>query len=59
MPGTTRGDSKRKARASRFQRGARAEFNATMRRMLSAAERLDVSKIRPDQLAAASGPPDD
>jgi ParB family chromosome partitioning protein len=43
----------------RFQRGARAEFRATMQKMLSAAERLDVSKIRPDQLAAASGPPDE
>jgi len=43
----------------RFQRGAKAEFEATIRKMLSAAERLDVSSIRPDQLAAASGPPDE
>jgi len=43
----------------RFQRGAKAEFEETIRKMLSAVERLDVSKIRPDQLAAASGPPDE
>jgi ParB family chromosome partitioning protein len=41
----------------RFRRGVTAEFDATMDKMLDAAERFDVSKIRPDQLARASGAP--
>jgi len=43
----------------RFMRGATAEFDATIQKMLSGASRFDASKVRPDQLAAASGPPDD
>jgi ParB family chromosome partitioning protein len=41
----------------RFRRGATAEFDPTIDKMLDAAERFDTSKIRPDQLARASGPP--
>lgn len=40
----------------RFRRGVTAEFDATMDKMLDAAERFDTSKVRPDQLARASGP---
>jgi len=43
----------------RFQRAAKAEFEATLRRMLDGASRFDASKVKPDQLAAASGPPDE
>jgi len=43
----------------RFRRGAKAEFDPTLERMISAARRFDPSKIRPDHLAAASGPPEE
>lgn len=40
----------------RFKRGAKADFDETIDRMLAAARRLDVSKIRPDQVARSGGP---
>ena len=43
----------------RFQRGARADFDETISRMLASAKRFDPSKIKADQLAGASGPPDE
>jgi ParB family chromosome partitioning protein len=43
----------------RFQRGAKAEFDATIERMTASARRFDASKIRADQLAAAGGAPAD
>jgi len=41
----------------RFQRGATAPYEATMEKMLEAAKAFDASKIRPDHLAKAAGPP--
>lgn len=43
----------------RFKRGTSAEFDATLDRMISAAKRFDAAGVRPDQLAAASGPPEE
>ena len=43
----------------RFKRGARADFEDTVDAMLAAVQKLDVTKVRADQLAAAAGPPDD
>jgi ParB family chromosome partitioning protein len=43
----------------RFQRGAKAEFDATIERMTASARRFDASKIRAAQLAAAGGAPAD
>ncbi len=43
----------------RFKRGATGEFDETLDRMLAAAQRFDASKVRADQLAGASGPPED
>lgn len=40
----------------RFQRGAQAEFDATVDRMLGSALKFDPSKIKADQLARAGGP---
>jgi ParB family chromosome partitioning protein len=45
-------------RKGRFSGGAKAEFDATLERMISSARRFDVSKVRADQLARASGPPE-
>ena len=42
----------------RFQRGATAEFDETIAKMFSAARRFDVARIRADQLARASSPPE-
>jgi ParB family chromosome partitioning protein len=39
----------------RFQRGAKAEFDATMEKMIASAKRFDASKIKPGQVAAAGG----
>jgi ParB family chromosome partitioning protein len=41
----------------RFQRGAKAEFDETMDKMLAAAERFDVGKVKVDQLARSGGAP--
>jgi len=39
----------------RFQRGAKADFDATIERMTASARRFDASRIKADQLAAAAG----
>jgi ParB family chromosome partitioning protein len=43
----------------RFQRGAKATFEETIPKMLASAKKFDAAKVKADQLAAASGPPDD
>ncbi len=43
----------------RLQRSADPDFDATLEKMLRAAERFDVSRIRPDQVARSGGPPDE
>jgi ParB family transcriptional regulator, chromosome partitioning protein len=43
----------------RFQRGAKADPDETLEKMLAAATRFDAGKIRPDQIASASGPPEE
>ncbi len=43
----------------RFQRGAKADCDETLKQMLGSARRFDAGKIRVDQVAAASGPPED
>ncbi|HJP57519.1 MAG TPA: ParB N-terminal domain-containing protein [Gemmatimonadales bacterium] len=43
----------------RFKRGATAEFDETIDRMVTAARRFDAARIRADQVARASGPPDE
>lgn len=43
----------------RFKRAATAEFDATLDKMTAAAEKLDTDKIKPGQVAAAGGPPED
>ena len=42
----------------RFKRGATAEFDPTIDKMLDAVEGFDAGNVRPDQLARASGPPE-
>lgn len=43
----------------RFKRGANADFDETMEKMLGAARRFDAGKVKPDQLARAGGPPEE
>jgi ParB family chromosome partitioning protein len=43
----------------RFQRGAKAEFDETIDKMLAAAKRFDAGRVKADQVARASGPPDE
>jgi ParB family chromosome partitioning protein len=43
----------------RFKRGAKAEFDETIDRMLTAARRFDVAKVKADQVARAAGPPEE
>ncbi len=43
----------------RFQRGARADFDETVDKMIGAAKRFDASKIKADQVARSGGPPDE
>ncbi|MGH7567389.1 MAG: ParB N-terminal domain-containing protein [Gemmatimonadales bacterium] len=43
----------------RFKRGATADFDETMEKMLGAAQRFDPGKVKPDQLARAGGPPEE
>jgi ParB family chromosome partitioning protein len=43
----------------RFKRGAKADPDDIIAKMLASAERFDVSKVRPDQVASAGGPPDE
>jgi ParB family chromosome partitioning protein len=40
----------------RFKRGAKAEFDETIDKMLAGALKFDVSKVKADQLASAGGP---
>lgn len=43
----------------RFKRGATAEFDETIDRMVTAARRFDPARVKADQVARASGPPDE
>ena len=43
----------------RFKRGAKADFDETIDKMLASAQRFDAAKIRADQVARASGPPEE
>jgi ParB family chromosome partitioning protein len=43
----------------RFRRGATAEFDETIDRMITAARRFDPARVKADQVARASGPPED
>jgi len=43
----------------RFKRGAKAEFDETVDRMLAGALKFDPAKIKADQLASAGGPADE
>jgi len=43
----------------RFQRGAKAEFDETIDKMLTAALKFDVAKVKADQVASAGGAPDE
>src|SRR5438132_1542056 len=40
----------------RFKRGAKAEYDETIDRMLAAAQKFDPGKVRADQVTAAGGP---
>ena len=41
----------------RFKRGAKAEFDDTLDKMIAGAKKFDVGKVKADQLATAAGPP--
>ena len=43
----------------RFKRGAKAEFDETIDKMLASAQRFDAGKIRQDQVARAGGAPEE
>ena len=43
----------------RFQRGGEPKFDETIGKMLASAKKFDPAKIKADQVAAASGPPED
>jgi ParB family chromosome partitioning protein len=43
----------------RFQRGAKAEFDETIDKMLASARRFDPAKVKADQVARAAGPPEE
>jgi ParB family chromosome partitioning protein len=43
----------------RFQRGGEPQFDETIAKMLASARKFDAAKIKSDQVAAASGPPED
>jgi ParB family chromosome partitioning protein len=43
----------------RFKRGAKADPDEVLENMLAAARRFDPAKVKADQVAAASGPPDE
>jgi ParB family chromosome partitioning protein len=43
----------------RFKRGASAEFDETIEKMTASARRFDAAKVKADQVARASGPPDE
>jgi len=43
----------------RFKRGAKADFDQTIDKMLKAAVRFDAEKVKTDQIAGAGGPPEE
>jgi ParB family chromosome partitioning protein len=43
----------------RFQRGAKADFEPTMEKMLASAKKFKPESVKADQLARASGPPEE
>ena len=43
----------------RFQRGATADFDETIDRMITAARRFDPARVKAEQVARASGPPEE
>lgn len=43
----------------RFKRGAQADFDQTIEKMLQAAHRFDAARVKPDQIAGAGGPPEE
>ena len=43
----------------RFKRGAKAEFDETIDKMIASASRFDAGKVKADQVARASGPPEE
>ena len=43
----------------RFKRGATAEFDETIDRMIASAKRFDPARVKADQVARASGPPEE
>jgi ParB family transcriptional regulator, chromosome partitioning protein len=43
----------------RFKRGAKADFDETLDRMIASARRFDVAKVKADQVARAAGPPEE
>jgi ParB family chromosome partitioning protein len=43
----------------RFQRGVKADFDETIEKMTAAARRFDPGKVKADQVARASGPPEE
>jgi len=43
----------------RFQRGARASFDETFQKMIASARKFKPESVKADQLARASGPPDE
>jgi ParB family chromosome partitioning protein len=43
----------------RFKRGAKAEFDETIDKMLGSARRFDAGKVKADQVARAAGPPEE
>ncbi len=43
----------------RFKRGAKADPDEIIAKMLAAARRFDADRVRPDQVAQAGGPPEE
>jgi ParB family chromosome partitioning protein len=43
----------------RFQRGAKADFDETIDKMLASARKFDAGRIKAEQVARASGPPEE
>ena len=43
----------------RFQRGAKADFDETIDKMLSAATKFKAGSVKPEHLARAGGAPDE
>jgi ParB family chromosome partitioning protein len=43
----------------RFKRGVNVEFDEAIEKMTAAARRFDAAKVKANQVARASGPPDE